>query len=1651
MGHVIAPGIGTASLDTFGGLITQINPSDLPEGASPRTWDTDFIVGSVFTRAGLASVYVFTEQIQIPGFILRYHIGTFNYIGKDPTINEGFVLSGFTGAASFLNGLTVFVLSVDTVGNTFTAEVDLADAGPFSGLTGIGSSTTGNFTGPNLGGHVTVTPPNVWTNPNNILGSIGFASASSNQSVQQNLFPAAADNVFVESGFRAWVNPNNLINQNPASAAALVVLFISAGGTNTSEKDLANGFTFALPPAATVVGISTSLSAGATGGSVGSLSQLIVQLASNGTPIGTSVLVPLNATKSTYVQGGPSYQWGTTLTPSTVNGGSFGVLVQATTNSVANSNFSVNALSVTVYYTTTASETLQVTVFNFVIPVTSGISGFESTFQARTSTNTSLVLQLMKNGVPVGDPRTQNLTTINAVYTLGAPSDLWGSIWSAADVNNTNFGVQVTAVGDGTTFINDLDIITYLIPGLSNFNYIKSFVQNDGQTDTLALDSSGIMWQEDVTNDPGKLSIVMTGILPGSFAKSATALDREYICFSDLNVGTDRPRVYDGTTFSALSPVGPGAPPSFASQQAGNSGTGLTITAFKITGNVVTYTYSTGVAPTAGQVYSISGASPKYLNITGVVLSVPAPDATHFSLSLVNPDVPLTTLTITALATLATSFPIASITQPAAHTGFSVVLQSAGPGQTAPGSVLTIYYSVTTIDGALQNAVQSGQPVYVYISGLSFGFTGTYLVTGTSIGKPPGLDHQRFFFTVNVGTSGYANTGDTAPSGSYQQTLATVTTTSFIPNLVAGGAVLIASASPGGWNGSWPVVNPLKGGILNITSTQLHDNGTATYGFNVASGIAPQTGQLVTVANTTGDNGALNVTGVISGQSGSTFTISGFPGGTSSGPTVEDNGTAETFGLVFTIDPGAKDVGTNINPIFGNDSGAGKVTVIGAAGSNPIIGEGTRLAVVFFITATGYETAVSPPTPPFTTTAQSNSIAVTKIPIGPPGTIARGIAFTEAGQNGVPGANFYVIPNDVVQTVGNVTTTFTSTIIRDNTSTTANFSFTDAVLLNSQEIDIQGNDLFNLIEIGSPAWCIPYASRMFYGLCLNKIDNLLNPTFDGGYLPNTNGPIFPLGWTAQDGGNNTNLLPSPVTGQALYISNSTAGVLAQAGYMNQPAYVDAYKVPIINPNTTYSIRVACSCPSGIPEGVLTFRLEDFNPSIGPGTVYGTFTIPLTSMTTNMAIFEGTLLTAPFTIIKPPSTSAVPTDLSLSLFVANLGVGADCLIDRFDIFPTLEPFLLVEVLGSYVNNLEAVDASGSGGILDTSSENAQPCMGGFVMHDTLYLLKKDSMVSTEDNPSSEPGGWGVKEVSNRVGAIGISSYDTGEEWAVTAGRSGIYGFNGGAPTKLMQEIWNVWNLINWEAGNTIVLRNDIVNKRILCAIPLPTPNKWLPFAPLDAAPTSPNVILMCNYQGLNTFEELINSPEMHTTMFGTLAAVDMKRKWSIWQVKTPYMDFIVRPDKESKPLFVCNGIDSSKIYQFLDDQLSDDGVAINSLYTTYGFVNAAKAATLPIFGFHAKRYTVLQVTSYGSGTEKIRVLPNLLDAKYPYTVPGGLALTPKVQEDWFRTLNIRGNRAFLEFSTNAVGEWFNLSKVLLSGKADPYPLNATGGGNLGYGT
>jgi hypothetical protein len=1079
-------------------------------------------------------------------------------------------------------------------------------------------------------------------------------------------------------------------------------------------------------------------------------------------------------------------------------------------------------------------------------------------------------------------------------------------------------------------------------PVTGNFNYIKTFTQDNGQTNNLALDSTGILWQENVTQAPYILSVYSKLILPGSYCRSVTAEDEEWMVFSNLIAGTDIPR--HGSNLDRISQVGPGAGPAVVGQSGGT--------------NVFTIAASpNGVTQAAA--YSDPG------------------DVGHFQ---------------------------------AAN-------WSAGPSSRAPGNVLTVFYMNAQVFILPYPQLLVGGAVYISIASPStlVSLTGTYIVQSVGQATPPGGGAPRWYFTVQTTQTGNVFVGgpDTTV-GTFQMSLATLTVTT-PANIQVGDQVTLAGVTAPAWNGTYTILNTVNGGQYQITNTSLTGN-VATYNYTPI-GASPNivAAEQVTVTGCTNGpivNGTsiFNVSNVlVETASPSQFTITLLAANVVG---AAETANAVINGTIFQFDPGLNDAGTITNPIFGN-SGGGTATVGGALTS------GVRQAVTIFETRNGFQTAPSPPVV-FATAGSTNVLQVSQIVIGPSNVIRRIVAFT-----GANGGNFFYIPVPVTIQGAGQPTTYTATVVNDNVTTQAKFSFTDAVLLAGTAIDVEGNNLFNQIELGSSAWDIAYAGRMFYGLENNKVQNFLNLSFDGGYLPNAATPGgSPAGWVVDTTlGGGGSVVTSPIFGLSYQIANASGSTQTYYGLITKSAFQDAYQVPIILPNTAYSIRLRVQAVAPIASGNLVVDL--WSPLLG--RQFGVYTLPLSVLTTSMALYTGTLLTSPF-------TTQVPSDLQYRIYVSAIPNGAALLVDRTEPYPTLQPVLTTELQGSYVGNLEAFD--GVTGPLGVGEQNNQPALGAFVNFDILYILKSGSLVSTQDSPGNEPANWTVREVDNKVGVCGIHAYDSGEEWAVWANRAGLWAFDGGKPVQISPEIKPTWDAINWLYGDTIWVRNDISKRKILVGVPMATPNQWLPNAPVNPNPTSPNVILMLNYKELNTFNDLVERGGVKISYSGKLIAWDMSRKWSIWQIPCPYADFITLANGQA-PLLFCNGVGNSRIYQQIPGLLADDGLPIDSLWTSYGFVKQSDRQEFgPVLGAHRNLYKYLDMNVYGTGPCTITALPNVLTPTYPYVLPA-ITLTNPAQNNVERPLNQEANRLFLQIRSNTVNSGFNLSSLTLSMIKSPH--------------
>jgi hypothetical protein len=122
---------------------------------------------------------------------------------------------------------------------------------------------------------------------------------------------------------------------------------------------------------------------------------------------------------------------------------------------------------------------LRGTNFGFAIPATSVINGIQLTIMRRASSTSNGVsdsaVRLLKAGVPTATSLAVAgvWPTSNATQSYGGATNLWGTTWTAADINATNFGavLSATAAGNRTASVDYFQITVYYTPPptLTNF------------------------------------------------------------------------------------------------------------------------------------------------------------------------------------------------------------------------------------------------------------------------------------------------------------------------------------------------------------------------------------------------------------------------------------------------------------------------------------------------------------------------------------------------------------------------------------------------------------------------------------------------------------------------------------------------------------------------------------------------------------------------------------------------------------------------------------------------------------------------------------------------------------------------------------------------------------------------------------------------------------------------------------------------------------------------------------------------------------------------------------------------------------------------------------------------------------------------------
>ncbi|HXZ20224.1 MAG TPA: hypothetical protein VEG63_09760, partial [Candidatus Acidoferrales bacterium] len=462
------------------------------------------------------------------------------------------------------------------------------------------------------------------------------------------------------------------------------------------------------------------------------------------------------------------------------------------------------------------------------------------------------------------------------------------------------------------------------------------------------------------------------------------------------------------------------------------------------------------------------------------------------------------------------------------------------------------------------------------------------------------------------------------------------------------------------------------------------------------------------------------------------------------------------------------------------------------------------------------------------------------------------------------------------------------------------------------------------------------------------------------------------------------------------------GATATRGLITQTAVQDYLGVARISANTDYSVRVRVQRSPNLAQGTLNIQLY----SVSAGISTAGLAVSAATATTTWAEYIAELT---------PPLASIPSDLVLRVFASGTPgpSGESFIVDNIEIFETNNPVNGSVVRASRVESPESYD--GISGFLSVEEEDGQYVRSAFVLRGNLYFVKDRSLHTTADDGVDEPSGWVITEVSNRIGTPSIQGADVGDDFAVIAGRDGLYLFNGGEPEKLSTEIQPTWDTINWAAGDKLWVRVDQQAKRVLAGVPLGTA-------------TQPNAVLVLDYR--DGFK-----PPLGTSLTGRVIAIPQARRWTLWNISANSCGLIERSDGTAK-IFFGNNAGNGKIYQLTPGAYSDDGTTIASSYST-AFLTGTELGNVPPVGRQLFGY--LQLNVNGAGNLNITAQPVGAGS----TGSGGavalrsLPLASPSLHDSEITTRIYSERVSYEISTGAPNQWFSLGKLVAWLRPAPY--------------
>jgi hypothetical protein len=760
-------------------------------------------------------------------------------------------------------------------------------------------------------------------------------------------------------------------------------------------------------------------------------------------------------------------------------------------------------------------------------------------------------------------------------------------------------------------------------------------------------------------------------------------------------------------------------------------------------------------------------------------------------------------------------------------------------------------------------------------------------------------------------------------------TITTLTPHGFIP----GEIVFISGVAVAGYNGLQTIDTVPSTTTFTFTTSQtgLANSGTGSVRLPVGSIEGNYTGApSLNVAD------AIIVTGSGSGLDND---VAGNP---ATWPVISASFAAGTFQITFSYSLAP----STIVPVAET---TGRVALGGQSSPGP------HQVVCMWLTRQG---ALTAPSPPLTFLSVGNTQwAVSGLPIGPANVVARVLGFTGAG-----GDNFFTIPASV--TLPNPTSpTGTpiivgATVIPDNTSTSFIVDVPDNTLFAAVPIDQIGNDLFDQVVLGPVLGFYAFASRLSCWGDYNKIENFLGMGFEGGSIAGS-----PAGWTTDGSTAGGSISPGGAwaAGECWLINGDGLGI---QGRLSQSAYQDAFGDAILTPTTQYTMQAWLSGNRGGGQPVI---FEIYSPS-GGGV--------LATVTLEAGATAG-FVQGEFSAKTP---AAIPAD-TVFRFYSSLSLGYTVEVDELSIIFTEDPYRDNESRWSYVENPEGF-AQTTGNLGPEDDASPIRC---FALLRSSSLLETAEGVHIFSDTTAEPDEWNVNQVTRAVGAASLRAGDPGkfgtgdasEDWALVAGKNGVYLFAGAEFWKVSQEISRgalpqaqdprlTWDDITWAAEQTIVAKNDPALRRAYFAVPV------------NGALT-PNKIAVLDYREMDTATQIAAAPPLHITIQGKMKSSDLTRKWSWWNVAANDMEILVRPGNQRQlflaggnGLAVGQGEGFGNIYSLDPANLTDDDYgAIAPYYTTYFFTDHDQEQAL---GIGSDIHLVRRIHAFITGVGLVTITP-----------------------------------------------------------------------------